>query len=491
MDEALAALPSELFSIVVTHSHGELQDRAPAVAALRSSWLRGEWPAVELKWPARVTMQALRDWVEQNELLRLCAGSQPMTDELLTDVLRSLEGHDRDAAKIGRRLLDQAAQAVENSTPKVEDNPLVEALSHVRSEEFLAWLNQLVLTDVDGTDERVSEPLNGLTAAQSQELAKILANAVQQWLDDVASQAARQCVARVDGKWAQRLSVWRQLEEVFGPLAARLDLGWDLSAGIFQSRGWQDLKKYQKLIDRLPQIKDLVRELGKLRMTDDIDDEVSFPDLFESLKRTREEQQEIEHPLAKHQAKGIERSGDFTRMLPSEAMLRLRPRLKLLWHAKRAENALLTYRVRGTYIDRVSRESEEEQPQSRRRERGPIIVCLDTSGSMSGGPEAVAKALVLEACRTAHAENRRCLLYSFSGSNDCAELELSLTPDGLASLLDFLAMSFGGGTDIDLPFRKALSRLQSEEWSRADILLVSDGDFGQPSSSLQAEIDDA
>lgn len=110
---------------------------------------------------------------------------------------------------------------------------------------------------------------------------------------------------------------------------------------------------------------------------------------------------------------------------------------------------------------------------------------------MSGGPEAVAKALVLEACRTAHAENRRCLLYSFSGSNDCAELELSLTPDGLTSLLDFLAMSFGGGTDIDLPFRKALSRLQSEEWSRADILLVSDGDFGQPSSSLQAEIDDA
>lgn len=43
------------------------------------------------------------------------------------------------------------------------------------------------------------------------------------------------------------------------------------------------------------------------------------------------------------------------------------------------------------------------------------MVCLDTSGSMMGGREAVAKALTLECLRQAHAQKRPCFLYAFSG----------------------------------------------------------------------------
>ena len=79
--------------------------------------------------------------------------------------------------------------------------------------------------------------------------------------------------------------------------------------------------------------------------------------------------------------------------------------------------------------ERVSSESdvmtEVERPKPKpKAERGPIIVCLDTSGSMHGAPEIVAKAIVLEAMRVAHAEKRACYLYSFSGPTDVAELEL-------------------------------------------------------------------
>jgi hypothetical protein len=38
-----------------------------------------------------------------------------------------------------------------------------------------------------------------------------------------------------------------------------------------------------------------------------------------------------------------------------------------------------------------------------RLEMGPLLLCVDTSGSMKGGAEAVAKATVLEAVRVAHA----------------------------------------------------------------------------------------
>jgi uncharacterized protein with von Willebrand factor type A (vWA) domain len=48
-------------------------------------------------------------------------------------------------------------------------------------------------------------------------------------------------------------------------------------------------------------------------------------------------------------------------------------------------------------------------------ELGPIILCLDTSGSMRGAREVVAKALALECMRGAHRQQRPCYLYAFSG----------------------------------------------------------------------------
>jgi uncharacterized protein with von Willebrand factor type A (vWA) domain len=39
---------------------------------------------------------------------------------------------------------------------------------------------------------------------------------------------------------------------------------------------------------------------------------------------------------------------------------------------------------------------------------GPILLCLDTSGSMRGAPENIAKAVVIAALRAAHRAGRGC-----------------------------------------------------------------------------------
>ena len=57
-------------------------------------------------------------------------------------------------------------------------------------------------------------------------------------------------------------------------------------------------------------------------------------------------------------------------------------------------------------------------------ELGPIIVCLDTSGSMYGGREVVAKALVLECMRGARTQSRKCYVYAFSGPGQVRALEI-------------------------------------------------------------------
>ena len=172
--------------------------------------------------------------------------------------------------------------------------------------------------------------------------------------------------------------------------------------------------------------------------------------LFLPMRRLEEERREVRTPLVPTDTRGVERSGSIARMLPVEAVMLGHSKLRMLWHARRSEQALLTYRVEGVEIERTLVEHETaEESQARRpaRERGPILAVIDTSGSMHGLPEQVAKALVLEALRTAHAEKRPCRLYGFSGPGQVVEHALDLSPEGIAPLLDFLGLSFGGGSD--------------------------------------------
>lgn len=170
-------------------------------------------------------------------------------------------------------------------------------------------------------------------------------------------------------------------------------------------------------------------------------------------------------------------------MLPAEAAALGHPQLRMLWHARRAEHALLTYRVEGTEWETTTVETEVlhgEEGRRPRPQRGPIIAVVDTSGSMSGVPERVAKALALQCLTTAHAEGRDCLLYAHSGPGDLIEHRLSLAPEGIAALLAFLGMSFGGGTDVSAPLLAVVERLSTPTWAKADVLWVSDGEFPVP-----------
>jgi len=97
---------------------------------------------------------------------------------------------------------------------------------------------------------------------------------------------------------------------------------------------------------------------------------------------------------------------------------------------------------------------------------------------MKGAPENVAKAVALQALRTAYQERRRCLLLAFGGPDELVEHELALTPDGLNALLDLMGQSFDGGTDVAAPIERAIALVHEQCWASADLLIVSDGEFG-------------
>ena len=78
---------------------------------------------------------------------------------------------------------------------------------------------------------------------------------------------------------------------------------------------------------------------------------------------------------------------------------------------------------------------------------------------MRGAPENIAKAVVLEALRTAHRERRGCLLIAFGGPDELIERELRRPSgrDGLHALLDLIGQSFDGGTDVQAPIERAIA----------------------------------
>jgi uncharacterized protein with von Willebrand factor type A (vWA) domain len=159
----------------------------------------------------------------------------------------------------------------------------------------------------------------------------------------------------------------------------------------------------------------------------------------------------------------------------------LHPQLRLVWHARRAERALLCYRAQGSGPITVEEQTDDGETQKRSKsDRGPVIVCMDTSGSMAGSAATLAQALVLHVALVAHEEGRRCHVFSFSGPGDVVEHTLGFDAEGIEGVLTFLLLSFSGGTDVSEPIRRALDKHEEVHWRNADLLIVSDGEFAPP-----------
>jgi hypothetical protein len=125
--------------------------------------------------------------------------------------------------------------------------------------------------------------------------------------------------------------------------------------------------------------------------------------------------------LEAQETRGLTRSGDISRLLPAEAAVLARGRrvrqAKLLFYARLAEKGLQTYERDGwgEFPTQINPDRREIRPTA---DRGPILLCVDTSGSMRGARETVAKALALECMRAAREQERDCYVFAFSGPQE-------------------------------------------------------------------------
>lgn len=166
---------------------------------------------------------------------------------------------------------------------------------------------------------------------------------------------------------------------------------------------------------------------------------------------------------------GITKSNNLARILPSELLNLEDERLKYLFYARYLENRLLTYEIKG------KNEIEKEEIEEKVNNKGPIVVCLDTSGSMKGSPLQRAKALVLAIIKILKTENRKLHIIIFGAKEQFVEFSVE-DENEIASAIKFLKKTYDSGTDFETPLNRAIEIISSKEkYEKADILMVTDG----------------
>ncbi|MEI0487756.1 VWA domain-containing protein [Brachyspira intermedia] len=253
----------------------------------------------------------------------------------------------------------------------------------------------------------------------------------------------------------------KEIKESLGDETGEL---FDLSLGKIAKRDINYIKKLANFLKNHKNIKELCDMLGRFMKAEESIkiEKVLRKETFKTKKIDTNSQEEIV---------GITYSRDIHNILPQEKLLLAEGVLETLFGIKYFENRLLTFKKEG-YIDSYyDRYIEEEIQVKEEDKKGPIIICVDTSGSMSGVPETVSKAITLYLATRAMKQKRNCYLINFSTQIETMDLTY---PNTMDNLIDFLRLSFNGGTDAVPALRHAVKIMNTENYKKSDLIFISD-----------------
>jgi uncharacterized protein with von Willebrand factor type A (vWA) domain len=275
----------------------------------------------------------------------------------------------------------------------------------------------------------------------------------------------------------RRIAELKKMQELFAPFISKLERLWDMGRDCWQSINFDALERYVELLEWDTPLRELVAMMDRVLQAEREFEEEFFKDIAPGTDR------KFAH-AGKAELVGIHESDCLNSMLPAEAALLGDETTETLFYKKFCEKNLQTFQYQAKNF--AYREQEPGgRPQKEAGKRGPFIVCVDTSGSMRGMLEPVAKTLCFALLNAAVRDNRKCYFVSFS-TGICRGIEtLNITDfkNNLDNLAAFLAMTFHEGIDASPTMQESLRILETETPNKADVIVVSDS--GTPSFDEQ------
>lgn len=278
------------------------------------------------------------------------------------------------------------------------------------------------------------------------------------WELDILKQIRESFIEKMQ-EW---LKLIEELTNTFHNLG--LDPGYflDFSEGKISISDIDQIRKWVDYISNNKSLIELCDLLGRLRLAEkssrqEMIKEELISDTYTPVTNSNEE------------IVGIRLGRDLEHALPQELALLSDDSTSTLFDLKYFEGRLMCFDMEG--LEPKTEEKEVLVGVLEDEKMGPLIICVDTSGSMNGFPETISKALTLYLSTRAQAQNRDCYLINFSTSIETLDLSNGVS---LPDLIKFLKKSFHGGTDVAPAINHAISLMEEENYKNADLLILSD-----------------
>lgn len=272
----------------------------------------------------------------------------------------------------------------------------------------------------------------------------VVANSHKAW----ASKKLEEELPRVLQRLGEQIRDLGRLSRALELGLGQLGRGSDRTPGAWQSAQIQGLDRAGALLRDNPSIQSLVEELGR------------------QAQDGPQRPGPAPIPMGPSEVRGLELGRELSRVLAAELSWLADPDTEyVFWHR------YLTGQLMQLELDQELIRAKDPSRVPVGQGRGPIVLLLDTSGSMRGEPELLSKAVALAVLRLALTQKRRCLLVAFGAGRQLRTADLCDNTD--PALADLLGGRFAGGTD---PL-KAIDAALELGAENADLFMVSDGHF--------------
>lgn len=346
---------------------------------------------------------------------------------------------------IGKKLLSIVEEVMKQI--KEQDEAMKKMRELLKKEQEMDEL----LEENESVDELLQDMIangQGNSPAAQQLQAQINANNLnKQQVQTMANQIAEEMDELMEeddlaGEIAQQAG--KSFDEASTEVAEVSDLvdAWGLGGGERARVSYQNKKDAIEIIRKSPKLRELTDLIGRFK-------ESAITEQKKKIKNGAVEISSVTN------GKKIEDT------LPSERMMLANGATKGDFYNRYSEGRLLVY----------SKESNKS------KNKGPMIVCCDTSGSMSGDREMWSKAFTMGVLEIAQIQKRdfACILYSDTANDPIILKKDEVSPNKVIEICETFD---SGGTDFERPLKKALEMINTSAFKEADILFITDGDCG-------------